>query len=104
MPVEPRRAARIDLYSIPSHRDPDPFLIALSSVKSKEKANQAVSDLRTALSDSTCHAGFDSTLSGESFNIRRVLTNKTDKGGVDFSIEAKNDMKVRYVWRKGRYC
>ncbi|MEV7140021.1 hypothetical protein [Streptomyces tauricus] len=90
---------RIVRRSVAETKQPEAsFLIALSSVKSKEKANQAVSDLRTALSDSTCLTGFDSILSGESFNIRRVLTNATVKDAVDFSIEAKNGMKVRYVF------
>jgi hypothetical protein len=69
----------------------------LSSAESESAAQQAVQDLRSAIS--ACGSGFTATLSGEEYKIRRSFVNESDLGekGLDFSLEYQTGMKIRYV-------
>ncbi|MEV7344069.1 hypothetical protein [Streptomyces sp. NPDC093544] len=73
------------------------FQLVLSSAGSESAAEQAVQDLRNAIS--SCSSGFEVTLSGEDYRIRQVAANKTDLGdkSVDFSLEYQMGRKIRYV-------
>jgi hypothetical protein len=73
------------------------YLLVLSSTDSEATTEQAVQDLRSAIS--SCSSGFEVTLSGENYKIRHVAVNKSYLGekGVDFSLEYQMGRKIRYV-------
>ncbi|MEU6027453.1 hypothetical protein ABZ825_10565 [Streptomyces tauricus] len=80
-----------------SERPVASYQLVLSSAESESAARQAVQDLRSAIS--ACGSGFNATLSGEEYKIRRAVVNKSDAGGnrVDFSVEYQMGAKIRYV-------
>ncbi|MGI5197343.1 hypothetical protein ACQEVY_27560 [Streptomyces sp. CA-288835] len=73
------------------------YQLVLSTAGSESAAEQAVQDLRGAVS--SCGSGFEVTLSGEDYKIRQVAVNKSELGekAVDFSLEYQMGRKMRYV-------
>lgn len=80
-----------------SERSEASYQLVLFSESSGSAADKAVDDLKKAVS--ACTDGFAATLSGEVNEIRRVTLNNSDFGdkSVDFSLEYRMGMKMRYV-------
>ncbi|WP_150477203.1 hypothetical protein [Streptomyces alboniger] len=73
------------------------YLLALLSTESEAAAEEFVKDLKSAIN--ACDSGFRTTSTGIHNKIRSVTANKVrfGEGGVDFSLEYRTGVKIRYV-------